>query len=67
MMLVIGNVYYVDFKDKTQTKKKLVPDIPLSEAALTKQKLDRLQSSIERINKLCEELRLGTLPSDIKE
>lgn len=67
MMLVIGNVYYVDFTDKTQTRKTLVPDKPLSESALTKQKLDRLQSSIERINKLCEELRLGTLPSDSKE
>ncbi len=67
MILIIGNVYYVDFKDKTQTKKKLVPDTPLSEAALTKQKIDRLQSSIERINKLCEELRLGTLPTDNKE
>jgi hypothetical protein len=67
MMLVIGNVYYVDFKDKTQTKKKLVPDKPRRDAALTKQKIDRLQCSIERINKLCEELRLGTLPSDSKE
>jgi hypothetical protein len=66
-MLVIGNVYYVDFTDKTQTRKKLVPDKPVSEAMATKQKIDRLQSSIERINKLCEELRLGTLPSDTKE
>lgn len=65
MILHVGNVIYVDFKDKShlRNQKKHIQ----SEQTLTQQKIDRLQSSIARINKLCEELRLGTLPSDDKE
>lgn len=57
MNLRIDNVTYVNFFNKPKPKIK-------SNKTETELKVERLQSSIARINKLCEELRLGILPSD---
>lgn len=68
MTVRIDNVTYVNFIDKPVKKQnkymKSKQDITITDTQI---KLDRLQSSIQRINKLCEELRMGDNPNEHKE
>jgi hypothetical protein len=67
MTIRIDNITYVNFHDKPAKKqnKYMKPKQDIN-STLTETKLERLQSSIQRINKLCEELRMGINPNEHK-